>query len=113
MYPCASGTDNAMFCWASHSGNRIEAWHNNVNDKSQAFPHHPLPDTAKQSRTPAPQKIGDDTPIFVLFSIHPPLPIQKKIADTLNRASILIEKRKVQIGKLELLRKSLMQQYFC
>ena len=36
----------------------------------------------------------------------PPLPVQQKIADILNRASALIEKRKAQIDKLDLLVKS-------
>lgn len=36
----------------------------------------------------------------------PPLPIQRKIADVLDRASALIEKRKAQIDKLDLLIKS-------
>lgn len=36
----------------------------------------------------------------------PPLPIQQKIADILDRASALIEKRKAQIEKLDLLVKS-------
>ena len=36
----------------------------------------------------------------------PPLPIQQKIADVLDRASTLIEKRKAQIEKLDLLLKS-------
>jgi len=36
----------------------------------------------------------------------PPLPIQKKVADALDRASALIEKRKAQIEKLDLLIKS-------
>ena len=36
----------------------------------------------------------------------PPLPVQQKIADILDRASILIEKRKQQIAKLDLLVKS-------
>ena len=36
----------------------------------------------------------------------PPLPIQQKIADVLDRASALIEKRKAQIDKLDLLIKS-------
>jgi type I restriction enzyme S subunit len=36
----------------------------------------------------------------------PPLPIQQKIADVLDRASALIEKRKAQIEKLNLLVKS-------
>ena len=36
----------------------------------------------------------------------PPLPIQQKIADVLDRASALIEKRKAQIEKLDLLVKS-------
>lgn len=37
---------------------------------------------------------------------HPPLPIQQKIAEALDRASALIEKRKAQIQKLDLLVKS-------
>lgn len=36
----------------------------------------------------------------------PPLPVQRKIADVLDRASALIEKRKEQIEKLDLLIKS-------
>lgn len=36
----------------------------------------------------------------------PPLPIQRQIADVLDRASVLIEKRKAQIDKLDLLVKS-------
>ena len=36
----------------------------------------------------------------------PPLPVQQKIADVLDRASALIEKRKAQIEKLDLLVKS-------
>ncbi len=36
----------------------------------------------------------------------PPLPIQQKIADVLDRASTLVEKRKAQIDKLDLLIKS-------
>lgn len=36
----------------------------------------------------------------------PPLPVQQHIADVLDRASALIEKRKVQIDKLDLLIKS-------
>lgn len=36
----------------------------------------------------------------------PPLPVQRKIADVLDRASALIEKRKAQIEKLDLLIKS-------
>jgi len=41
----------------------------------------------------------------VLFPL-PTLPIQKKIADVLDRASALIEKRKAQVEKLDLLVKS-------
>jgi type I restriction enzyme S subunit len=36
----------------------------------------------------------------------PPLPVQKQIADVLDRASTLIEKRKAQIAKLDLLVKA-------
>ena len=36
----------------------------------------------------------------------PPLPVQQQIADVLNQASVLIEKRKAQIEKLDLLVKS-------
>lgn len=36
----------------------------------------------------------------------PPLPVQQQIADVLDRASALIEKRKAQIDKLDLLAKS-------
>mgnify|MGYP000877081046 CR=1 FL=1 len=36
----------------------------------------------------------------------PPLPIQRQIADVLDHANTLIEKRKAQIGKLDLLVKS-------
>jgi type I restriction enzyme S subunit len=36
----------------------------------------------------------------------PPLPVQQQIADVLDRATVLIEKRKAQISKLDLLIKS-------
>ena len=42
----------------------------------------------------------------------PPLPIQQKIADVLDKASALIEMRKAQIEKLDLLVKSQFQNYF-
>ena len=42
----------------------------------------------------------------------PPLLIQQKIADTLDRAAALIEKRKAQIAKLDLLVKSQFIQMF-
>ena len=42
----------------------------------------------------------------------PPLPIQKKIADVLDRAIILIEKRKEQIAKLDVFVKSQFVQMF-
>ncbi|MDR1688927.1 MAG: restriction endonuclease subunit S [Clostridiales bacterium] len=38
--------------------------------------------------------------------LYPPIEVQKKIADVLDRANALIEKRKVQIKKLDLLIKS-------
>jgi len=41
-----------------------------------------------------------------LFILLPPLPIQQKIANILDRASSLIDKRKAQIEKLDLLVKS-------
>ncbi|MDL2317697.1 restriction endonuclease subunit S [Eubacteriales bacterium OttesenSCG-928-A19] len=42
----------------------------------------------------------------------PPLPVQQQIADVLDRASALIEKRKLQIEKLDLLIKSRFVQMF-
>ena len=44
--------------------------------------------------------------------LFPPLPIQQKIADILDRTSALIEKRKEQIKKLDLLVKSLFVEMF-
>ena len=40
------------------------------------------------------------------------MPIQQKIADVLDKASALIEMRKAQIEKLDLLVKSQFQNYF-
>ncbi|MCL2045284.1 MAG: restriction endonuclease subunit S [Oscillospiraceae bacterium] len=42
----------------------------------------------------------------------PPLPVQQKIADVLDRANALIEKRKAQLEKLDLLAKSQFIQMF-
>ena len=42
----------------------------------------------------------------------PPLPVQQQIADVLDRASALIEKRKAQIDKLDLLMKSQFTEMF-
>jgi type I restriction enzyme S subunit len=44
---------------------------------------------------------------YMLLEIPlPPLPVQQQLADALDRASVLIEKRKAQIDKLDLLMKS-------
>ena len=44
--------------------------------------------------------------IFQIQIPLPPLPVQQKIADVLDQASALIEKRKAQIEKLDLLVKA-------
>lgn len=50
--------------------------------------------------------IVNKTQFSNVFIPLPPLPVQQKIADVLDKASALIEKRKAQIEKLDLLIKS-------
>jgi type I restriction enzyme S subunit len=63
------------------------------------------------------KEIEDETPFVTVKHLSskkineiqiplPPLAVQQKIADTLDRAAVLIEKRKAQITKLDLLVKS-------